>query len=118
MCVVGIIPNNRRDFTDINTAVRIFEYLAVGKPVIDPCAAGIQDYFKTESLIFFELGNSEDLARKIEYVYFHPSETVEIVKRGQGVYLAHTWREERLSFVNLVGELLSGRDRVDSGKPL
>jgi len=117
-CDLGIIPNQRNVFTEINTPVRIFEYLAVGKPVIAPRAAGILDYFKNDSLLFFELGNSEDLARKIEYVYFHPSETVEIVKRGQGVYLAHTWREERLSFVNLVGELLSGRDRVDSGKPL
>src|SRR2546422_11060091 len=117
-CDLGIIPNQRNVFTEITTPVRIFEYLAVGKPVIAPRAAGILDYFKNDSLLFFELGNSEDLARKIEYVYFHPSETVEIVKRGQGVYLAHTWREERLSFVNLVGELLSGRDRVDSGKPL
>jgi len=115
-CDVGIIPNNRSVFTEINTPVRIFEYLALGKPVIAPCAAGIQDYFNNESLLFFELGNSEDLARKIEYVYFHPSETVEIVKRGQGVYLAHTWRQERLSLVNLVDELLSTRDREDSGK--
>src|SRR3989454_5966007 len=113
-CDVGIIPNNRSVFTEINTPVRIFEYLALGKPVIAPCAAGIQDYFNNESLLFFELGNSEDLARKIEYVYFHPSETVEIVKRGQGVYLAHTWRQERLSFVNLVGELLSSEGQPEA----
>jgi glycosyltransferase involved in cell wall biosynthesis len=106
-CDLGIIPNQRNVFTEINTPVRIFEYLALGKPVIAPRAEGIQDYFKNESLLFFELGNSEDLARKIEYVYFHPSETVEIVKRGQEVYLAHTWRQEKLSLVNLVGELLS-----------
>lgn len=117
-CDVGIIPNKRNVFSEINTPVRIFEYLALGKPVIAPWAAGIQDYFKKESLLFFELGNSEDLARKIEYVYFHPSEAVEIVKRGQEVYLAHTWRQERLRLVNLVGELLSSRDRADSGKLL
>ena len=110
-CDLGIIPNQRNVFTEINTPVRIFEYLAMGKPVIAPRAVGIQDYFNDESLLFFELGNSDDLARKIEYVFFHPSDTIEIVKRGQGVYLAHTWCQERLSFVNLVGELLSSDGR-------
>jgi len=113
-CDLGIIPNQRNVFTEINTPVRIFEYLALGKPVIAPRAAGILDYFKNDSLLFFELGNSEDLARKIEYVYFHPSEAVEIVKRGQGVYLAHSWRQERLSFVNLVCELLSSEGRPEA----
>jgi glycosyltransferase involved in cell wall biosynthesis len=105
-CHVGIIPNHRNCFTQINTPVRIFEYLALGKPVIAPSAPGIQDYFERESLIFFELGNAEDLARQIEYVYAHPAETVEIVKRGQQVYRAHAWRNQRQTLVDLIGELL------------
>ncbi|MCH8268621.1 MAG: glycosyltransferase [Acidobacteria bacterium] len=109
-CDVGIIPNQRNIFTEINTPTRIFEYLALGKPVIAPRAPGIQEYFKEESLLFFELGNVEELARKIEYVYSHPSETVEIVKQGQQAYRAHTWRQERQNLVNLVGELLETGD--------
>jgi len=35
-CDVGVIPNQRNPFTDINTPTRIFEYLALGKPVIAP----------------------------------------------------------------------------------
>ena len=105
-CDVGIIPNQRNIFTEINTPTRIFEYLALGKPVIAPRTPGIQEYFKEKSLLFFELGNVEELARKIEYVYSHPSETVEIVKQGQQAYRAHTWRQERQNLVNFVGELL------------
>ena len=106
-CDVGIIPNHRNLFTQINTPTRIFEYLALGKPVIAPRAQGILDYFNNESLIFFELGDPEDLARKIERVFVHPSEAIDIVKRGQQVYLAHTWREERQTLVNVAGRLLS-----------
>jgi glycosyltransferase involved in cell wall biosynthesis len=109
-CDVGIIPNQRNIFAEINTPTRIFEYLALGKPVIAPRAPGIQEYFKEKSLLFFELGNVEELARKIEYVYSHPSETVEIVKQGQQAYRAHTWRQERQNLVNLVGELLETGD--------
>ena len=110
---MGIIPNQRNIFAEINTPTRIFEYLALGKPVIAPRAAGIQDYFDTTALIFFELGDSEDLARKIEYVYVHSAEAVESVMRGQEVYRAHTWRQERQRLVNLVGELLRNGGRLN-----
>jgi glycosyltransferase involved in cell wall biosynthesis len=107
-CDVGVIPNHRNAFTEINTPTRIFEYLAVGKPVIAPRAGGIQDYFNDESLILFEPGDSADLAQKIEHVFFHPGDAVEVVKRGQEVYLAHAWREERQTLVTLAGKVLNG----------
>src|SRR5208282_2662027 len=110
-CDVGVIPNHRSAFADINTPTRIFEYLAVGKPVIAPRTPGIQDYFGPESLLFFESGNSEDLAEKIEYVSSHPSEAIATAERGQQVYMAHTWSQERQTLVNLVNRLLKG------GKP-
>ena len=104
---LGVIPNRPSVFSRLNTPTRIFEYLARGKPVIAPRARGIQDYFDDRSLIFFELGNAGDLARKIEYVEANPDEVVEITKRGQAVYLAHTWDQERLTFLNCVRALLS-----------
>jgi len=106
-CDVGVIPNERSIFTELNTPTRIFEYLAVGKPVIAPAAPGIRDYFDDDSLIFFDLGNAADLARRIEYVYSHPAEVLEVVQRGQDVYRAHGWREQRRTLVNVTAELVS-----------
>lgn len=94
-CDLGVIPNHRNAFTEINTPTRIFEYLARGKPVIAPATPGIQDYFSRESLLFFEPGNPEDLARQIEYGFSHPNEALEIARRGQQVYLEHTWDREK-----------------------
>jgi len=105
-CDVGIIPNHRNAFTEINTPTRIFEYLALGKPVIAPRTPGIQDYFGPESLFFFESGNPEDLARKIEYVAFHYPEAMESAGRGQQVCLAHAWSKERETLVSLVNSLV------------
>jgi len=105
-CDLGIIPNHRNLFTEINTPTRIFEYLALGKPVIAPKAAGILDYFGSDDLIFFELGNADDLARQIEYVYFHPAEVQEIVRRGQEVYLAHQWKAEKMNLLHVASELV------------
>jgi len=104
-CDLGIIPNHRNIFTEINTPTRIFEYLALEKPVIAPKTRGIQDYFGDNDLIFFELGDADDLARKIEFAYSHPVDVAETVKRGRVVYLSHTWSRERLALLNSIGEL-------------
>src|ERR1700704_1224969 len=105
-CDLGIIPNHRNLFTKINTPTRIFEYLAMGKPVIAPRAAGIQDYFGDTELVFFELGNSEDLARKIEYVHSHPTEVQDTVRRGQQVYIGHQWKTEKRNLLHVASELV------------
>jgi glycosyltransferase involved in cell wall biosynthesis len=106
-CDVGVIPNHRNAFAEINTPTRIFEYLALGKPVIAPRAAGITAYFDECSMVFFELGNAEDLARKLEYVFGHPREIGETVRKGQAVYRDHCWQTERQRLVGLVAGLLS-----------
>jgi len=110
-CDVGVIPNRRSIFTELNTPTRIFEFLALGKPVIAPRAAGICDYFDNASLVFFELGNAEDLARKIEYVFSHPAEVAEIAGRGQEVYREHCWHRERFRLFGLVGALLGPNEQ-------
>jgi glycosyltransferase involved in cell wall biosynthesis len=105
-CDLGIIPNHKNIFTEINTPTRIFEYLALGKPVIAPRTKAIQDYFGDHDLVFFELGDAKDLARQIEYAFSHPREVTETTQRGQRVYLDHTWTREKSQFLDAVGELL------------
>ena len=111
-CDVGIIPNRRSIFTELNTPTRIFEYLSQGKPVIAPRAAGILDYFGPGELALFKLGDADDLATKIEYVFAHPEEALGMVERGQEVYRTHKWSSERSRFLNLAKGLLGGTKRL------
>jgi glycosyltransferase involved in cell wall biosynthesis len=110
-CDLGVIPNQRNPFTDINTPTRIFEYLALGKPVVAPRTPGIQDYFDPQALLFFEAGDAAELAEKIEFVHSNSRQAIEIAERGQQIYLSHTWQEERQTLVNLVSGLLNGEKR-------
>jgi len=106
-CDLGVIPNPRNAFTDINTPTRIFEYLAMAKPVIAPRTPGIQAYFPEDSLLCFESGMVDDLARQIEYVFFHPEESLKIVERGQKVFSEHSWAQEKETLVTLVSGVLA-----------
>jgi glycosyltransferase involved in cell wall biosynthesis len=108
-CDIGVIPNQRNTFTDINTPTRIFEYLAIGKPVIAPSTQGILDYFDRGSLLFFEPGNTTDLARQIEYAYSHPGETLEIAERGQQIYRDHQWEREREMLLDRLDDTVHSR---------
>ena len=116
-CDVGVIPNHRNSFTDINTPTRMFEYLALGKPAIAPRTSGIQDYFGSVSLVFFKSGDAQDMARSIEYVFSHPAEVTEIVKRGQEVFREHSWQKERQRLIGVVSGLLEkGNKKTDFTK--
>ena len=106
-CDVGVIPNHRNAFTDINTPTRMFEYLALGKPVIAPSTLGITDYFDKDSLLFFEAGDAADLARQIEFAYSHPKEILEVAQRGQAVYREHTWDRERQTLLDRISDTLN-----------
>ena len=108
-CDLGVIPNPRNAFTEINTPTRIFEYLTMGKPVVAPRTSGIQDYFGAQSLLFFEPGNADDLARMIAYAAEHPEETIACTARGQQAFQAHNWQQERETLICLVASLLAAK---------
>lgn len=110
-CDLGIIPNLRTPFTEINFPVRIFEYLALGKPVIVPFTRGIRDYFGPENMLFFRGGindenEEENLASTIAWVFEHPEEVRSLVEKGQEVYRKHPWQTERGRLLRLVSALL------------
>src|SRR5262249_46853479 len=102
---VGIVPNRRGPFSDMATPTRIFEYLARGKPVITTRARGVRDYFAEDALVFCEPDDTGDLARAVTCVFESPEETERVVRRGQEVYLAHRWSEERRGLVACAAEL-------------
>jgi glycosyltransferase involved in cell wall biosynthesis len=111
---LGIIPNRRSPFTEINMPTRIFEYLAMGKPVVVPDTRGIRDYFGAESALFFEPGDPQSLADVILDVYRNPQKVDSILARGRTVYEAHRWEVHRMQFLDRVNVLLSpGQFRVN-----
>lgn len=112
---IGIIPNSRTPFTEVNFPTRIFEYLSLGKPLIVPRTKGITDYFKEDEILFFEPDNADDLAEKLVWAYLHPEELQALVERGRKVYDQHRWQAERQRFLGLVSGLLGKRDV--SGEP-
>jgi len=103
---LGIIPNRRNQFTEINMPTRIFEYLAMGRPVVVPNTRGIRDYFGPQSALFFEPDDPQSLGDVILQVYRNPQRVEAILAEGQAVYQAHRWETHRGHFLDRIGVLL------------
>jgi len=105
---LGLVPNRLSVFTAINFPTRIFEYLAMNKPVIVPRTRGIGDYFQPDEILFFEAGNVADLAEKIAWAHAHRDELQAQMERGRGIYQKLGWDLEEQRFLGLVGSLVGG----------
>ncbi len=108
---LGIIPNRRDPFTEINLPTRIFEYLCLGKPVIAPHTRGISDYFDDDSLIYFDSGNADDLAKVIFKVYSKPEKFKKIIKNGIEVYKKYKWAEQKKKLISIYSNLLNKKNK-------
>ena len=99
---LGIVPNRRSVFTELNFPTRIFEYLAMRRPAIVPATRGIMDYFKPDEILMFEPGDVEDLAAKILWVWENPVAAADILERGIQVYRANLWTDQKKRFLECV----------------
>jgi glycosyltransferase involved in cell wall biosynthesis len=104
---LGLIPNRSSSFTRINFPTRIFEYLAMHKPVIVPNTKGIQDYFAEDEIIFFKAGDHEDLAAKIKWAFQNPAGLEQRLKKARVIYEEHNWNAEEKRFIGLVTDLVA-----------
>jgi glycosyltransferase involved in cell wall biosynthesis len=115
---LGLIPNRLNDFTNINFPTRIFEYLAMNKPVLVPRTRGVTDYFAESEILYFQPGDIDDLARKIDWACTHPSELKSMMERGREVYRRNSWPVQERRLIGVVDGLLSavGRPEVSFAK--
>lgn len=106
---LGVIPNQSNPFTNLNFPVRIFEYLALKKPVIVPRTKGILDYFDEDSIIFFEPGNVSSLAEAIINSYKFSEKQNKKMNKGYNVYQNYTWQKQRRILEGIAIDLIKKR---------
>jgi glycosyltransferase involved in cell wall biosynthesis len=99
---LGVIPNRRSLFTEINFPTRIFEFLVMGRLVVAPATKGITDYFGPDDLLMYEQNNVDEMAERILWVRANPESAKAVLERGRRVYQRHRWSEEEERFLDLV----------------
>ncbi len=112
---VGVIPNLRTPFTEINLPTRILEYQSAGVPVIAPSTRGVREYFDERALFFFEPGDPRDLARALYAVFSQPEAVRRVVEQGRKAYDLYRWRQQAARMLSRYAQLLECGSRVCRG---
>ena len=62
---IGLAPTRRNAFTDFSLSTKIFEYAAMGKPVVASRLPLIERTFPAGTVVTYEPGNADDMAHRI-----------------------------------------------------
>ncbi len=95
-CDVLIYPAPKSDhpyFQRDTSPLKLFEYMAVGKPIIAADLPPVHDILDDSTAYFFQPGDAADLARAIEHVMNHRDEAEAKAEKARKTVEHHTWEK-------------------------
>jgi glycosyltransferase involved in cell wall biosynthesis len=105
---VGLVSLLPTPFGRLCQPMKMFEYIALGRPVVAPRLEAIETIFDDSCLKFFEAGSATDMARAIRELYLDPSERRRLVENASRRYEQLRWKETKQNYLRVVESLVAG----------
>jgi glycosyltransferase involved in cell wall biosynthesis len=105
---IGIAPTRRDAFTDMSLSTKIFEYAAMGKPVVASRLASLTRYFPEGTVATYEPGDPEALAAAILELVDDPGERDRRIERTRECVEGLSWDLEAERYAALVERVARG----------
>jgi glycosyltransferase involved in cell wall biosynthesis len=102
-----LVPFKRNPYSVLVHTNKMYEYIALQKPVVVSKLDSVAAYFSEDSLAFFEPDSDEDLAKKIKYAFTHPKEISCRVENSTRIYETYRWDNERKKYLDVYRALLN-----------
>jgi glycosyltransferase involved in cell wall biosynthesis len=104
---IGLAPTRRTAFTDFSLSTKLFEYAAMGKPVVASALPMVERTFSPETVARYAPGDPDDLAAVLERLVRDPAERETRVARTRARARELAWEREAERYLALV-EALAG----------
>lgn len=114
---VGVIPNLPTPLNRFALSSKLFEYVALGVPVISAALPTIQEYFSDDEVQFFEPGSITSLADALRKVARDPEGAELRAQRARDRYVEYRWETNAQRYVAILDHLSSGRRPSAIGVP-
>ena len=102
---IGVAPTRRDPFTDVSLSTKVFEYAAMGKPVVASRLPMVERTFPPGSVATYDPGDPASMAAAIlSFVDDAPRRT-EAVARTAEIVRAAAWEIEATRYIELVDRL-------------
>jgi glycosyltransferase involved in cell wall biosynthesis len=102
---IGIAPTRRSPFTDFSLSTKLFEYGAMGKPVVASRLPMVERTFPSGEVGMYEPGDAEGLASAILRIVDDPAEREARITRMTARVRDLAWEREAAGYVSLVDRL-------------
>jgi glycosyltransferase involved in cell wall biosynthesis len=102
---IGLAPTRRTPFTDYSLSTKVFEYAAMGRPVVASRLPMVVATFG-DDVLTYEPGDAEDLARAIRDVVEDVDARRARVERARARVTDLSWEVESVRYLALVDRLL------------
>lgn len=97
----GVIPLPKGNFSSYTSPLKMFEYMAIGLPIVASNVPAIQEVLSSGvNAIFFEPDNPEDLAKKIQYLLNNPELTKKVASNAYEVSKKFTYGRRAEAILN------------------
>src|SRR6185503_14603077 len=103
---LSIVPMRRNPYSDLVHTNKMYEYIALGRPVLASRLASVIRYFPADTLLYFEPDSDIDLATQLLYAYRHPEEMRMRVQRTADLYRTYCWDREKQKYLAVYATLL------------
>ncbi|HEX5131980.1 MAG TPA: glycosyltransferase family 4 protein [Candidatus Krumholzibacteria bacterium] len=98
VCIVAVQKNPYSVLVHTN---KMFEYIALQRPLIVSRLDSVAAYFPDDTLLYFEPGSDESLAAAIRHAHANPQEMQRRVAAASGIYEAFRWENERRKYLSV-----------------
>jgi glycosyltransferase involved in cell wall biosynthesis len=110
---VGLVATRRDPFWELAHTQKMFEYVAMRRPVIIGETRAVRDYFDDACFGFFVADDPADLARRILTLYHHPERAQWMVASASRRYREYCWEHQQHCYCHAVlGDAVAAPDSV------
>lgn len=102
---VGLVPILRDIYTDLMHANKMFEYIAMRRPVVISRVNAVKEYFGEEELRFCDAGDARQLADQLVALYQDPLLRKTLADQAYQRYQSLRWDAQKQIYLNLIREL-------------
>ncbi len=112
---IGLAPTRRNGFTDFSLSTKLFEYAAMGKPVVATALPMVERVFGPGTIRTYRPGDPDDLAEAILALTDDVADREARVARTQALVAELAWERESQRYLALVERLAA--DGLSSAGP-
>ena len=105
---IGVAPTRRDPFTDVSLSTKVFEYAAMGKPVVASRLPMVERTFPPDSVATYDPGDPASMAEAILSFVDDVATREKAVARTAEIVRSSAWERESIGYIALVDRLVGG----------